>query len=105
MINSFIMDAPKRVQVDGHREMRNDQPTASGHAASFQSFHHAQILQSEEGAVRLAEVERHGIDESGDVGAVHVHHVREVEKARKAAGKVFGDVAARQRRRAFDGQV
>ena len=89
----------------GIGKMRNDQPTASGHAASFQSFHHAQILQGEEGAVGLAEVERHGVDESGDVGAVHVHHVREVEKARKAAGKVFGDVAARQRRRAFDGQV
>ena len=71
----------------------------------FQSFHHAQILQGEEGAVGLAEVERHGVDESGDVGAVHVHHVREVEKAGQAAGKVFGDVAARQRLRAFDGQV
>lgn len=89
----------------GIGKMRNDQLIASGHAALFQSFQHAQILQGEEGAVGLAEVERHGVDESGDVGAVHVHHVREVEKAGQAAGKVFGDVAARQRRRAFDGQV
>ena len=49
----------------GIGKMRNDQPTASGHAASFQSFHHAQILQGEKGAVGLAEVERHGVDESG----------------------------------------